>query len=156
VPSNIEYDDAGVPLCGTAACDLKSNQCCLTQNLQTLTATCVPQSMSCPSGAAVFQCAQETDCSQGKVCCASGDTTNPAAPTAGSSCQTLTNGACTPSDTATTASAQLCQTNAECKNGMACTWQDCTVGTELVSLTMCGIQSPASGSQSAFHCSAHQ
>jgi hypothetical protein len=147
VPSNITYDDAGIPLCGSTPCDLKTNECCLSPTLVT---QCLPQSQSCPTGDAVFECAQETDCPSGDVCCG---TANDLTMTAGSNCQDIstTGNACTPAATLTAASAQLCQTDGECKNGMQCIWQDCMVGTGTASLTMCGLQS-----SSPFNCKAHQ
>jgi hypothetical protein len=71
--------------------------------------------------------------------------------TAGSACQDVsgTGNKCSPPTTATHGSAQLCQTNAECKSG-SCIWQDCTVNGNMVSLTMCGTQTG-----SAFNCTAH-
>jgi hypothetical protein len=61
-----------------------------------------------------------------------------------------------PSATANQASAQACQTNAECVNGMTCSWQDCNIaGTAGIisppQLTLCGVQS-----ESPFDCSNHQ
>ena len=67
-----------------------------------------------------------------------------------------TDNACTPVATGASSnvgSAQLCQTDAECKTG-TCEWQDCSVGSGLLStqpsLTLCGIQSAA-----PFNCKAH-
>ncbi len=97
----------------------------------------------------MFRCVEKTDCPGNQVCCGTADALGM---TAGSECQDVstTNNQCTPAATTLKGSAQLCQTNAECKNGMTCTWQDCMVGTLMPSLTMCGIQS-----QAPFNCSAH-
>lgn len=146
VPSNVTFNDAGIPLCGTTACDLKTNECCLTP--PPYVATCNPQGTTCP-GQAIFNCVDETDCPSGEVCCG---VANETAGTAGTECQDIAsnNNQCSPAPSATMASAQVCQTTAECKNGMTCTWQDCTVGSGVVSLAMCGVQSGA-----VFNCTKH-
>jgi hypothetical protein len=144
VASNITFNSAGIPMCGSTACDLKSNECCLSA---AYIATCNPQSAAC-TGQAVFKCVEAAECPQGQVCCGLADQTTASA---GASCQTT----CTTGASSTMGSAQLCQTDAECKNGMKCIWQDCKVGmpepsTANVELTMCGVQSA-----SPFNCTAH-
>jgi hypothetical protein len=146
VPSNVQFTDAGVVLCGTP-CPLTSNQCCIDVLGNT---TCSSLGASC-TNEAIFKCVQQTDCPANQVCCG---VANQAAATAGSECQDVasTGNHCTPVATmasSTEGSAQICQTNAECLTG-SCLWQDCSVGTLKPSLTMCGLQSAA-----PFNCVAH-
>jgi hypothetical protein len=150
VRTNVLYDDAGVPLCGTP-CPLTSNICCVDALGN---ATCHAQSATC-NQSAVFRCVSKSDCQGKQICCG---VANQTASTAGSECQDVstTGNHCTPvatSASSTQGSAQLCQTNGECLSG-SCLWQDCTVGTGVTtvhpSLTLCGIQSAA-----PFNCVAH-
>ncbi|MGH7439251.1 MAG: hypothetical protein ACRENE_26495, partial [Polyangiaceae bacterium] len=140
VSSQIMFADAGVPICGTA-CPLPAHHCCVSY---LGAASCQPAGTACPQAGgfpqADFQCVEKSDCAGNKVCCGYADTTT-IPPTAGASCQdtSTTGGACTPAPSSAKASAQLCQTNAECK-GVSCLWQDCAVGTSTLELTMCGIQ----------------
>ncbi len=147
VPTNVVYNDAGVVMCGTP-CPLTANICCISPFGQ---GTCLATSKTCPAQQAVFKCVQQADCPTGQVCCG---VANQTAQTAGAQCQDVstTGNKCTPVATGaspTQGSAQLCQTNAECKTG-TCIWQDCAVGTLKPSLTMCGLQSGA-----PFNCKAH-
>jgi hypothetical protein len=147
VPSNVQYNDAGVVLCGTP-CPLTSNVCCIDVLGN---GHCMPPGSTC-TNEAVFKCVERTDCPTNEICCGIADQTTA---TAGSECQDVasTNNQCTPvatSASSTQGSAQLCQTNAECLTG-TCIWQDCTVGTLKPSLTFCGLQSAA-----PFNCVAHQ
>jgi hypothetical protein len=100
---------------------------------------------------AQFDCLQASDCPAGHVCCGvANDATNTAS--AGSNCQDIsaTGGQCSPvasGSQSKSGSAQLCQTDAECKNDMTCQWQVCDVqtpyGAASPNLTMCGIQASA-------------
>jgi hypothetical protein len=162
VASNITFNDAGIMLCGTVECDLTANTCCVSA---TADGTCLSHGMSCPPTSvagvslpqAQFECLQASDCPCGQVCCGVANDSSSSA-SAGSNCQDISaTGACSPVADAgaqsKSGSAQLCQTDAECKNGMTCTWQDCSVqtpyGAASPNLTMCGIQSDA-----PFNCSA--
>jgi hypothetical protein len=145
VASNIMFNSAGIPMCGTTACDLTSNECCLAYPIPA--ATCNPVGTAC-TGQAIFKCVEASECPQGQVCCGLADQTTSSA---GASCQTT----CTTGASSAMGSAQLCQTDGECKNGMKCTWQDCKVGMPEpamanVELTMCGVQTA-----SPFNCTAH-
>jgi|HubBroStandDraft_6_1064221.scaffolds.fasta_scaffold13061_5 hypothetical protein len=147
VASNVQFNDAGVVLCGTP-CPLTSNQCCIDVLGNT---TCTSPGASC-TNEAIFKCVQQTDCPANQVCCG---VANQSAATAGSECQDVasTGNQCAPvatSASSTEGSAQICQTDAECITG-SCIWQDCSVGTLKPSLTMCGLQSAA-----PFNCVAHQ
>jgi len=146
VPSNVQYTDAGVVICGTP-CPLTSNICCIDQLGN---GHCMSTTSSCSNLEATFKCVQATDCPANQVCC--GNANQPAA-TAGATCQDVASNGnqCTPAPSSTEGSAQLCQTDAECVNGAECIWQDCTVGTLKPSLTMCGLQSSA-----PFNCVTHQ
>jgi len=149
VPSQIMFNSAGLPLCGSTACDLSTHICCLTQQLQ---ATCIANSTTCPSGAASFGCLQKSDCATGKVCCAIADVSTA---TAGTACQDVASqeNKCLPAPTTNSASAQECQTTAECVNGETCSWQNCAVSgiTPEPELVLCGVQNEA-----PFNCSNHQ
>lgn len=150
VPSQVMFDDAGVPLCGTP-CPLSSNQCCVSV---LGAATCLAADAGpCPMADALpqadFKCVEKSDCPSNQVCCGYADTTTSPA-TAGSTCQAVSAGNCAPPASSSKASAQLCQLNSECKSGTSCIWQDCTVGTQTLQLTMCGIQTGA-----VFNCHAH-
>ncbi len=151
VPSQITFADAGVPVCGTA-CPLPANHCCVSY---LGAASCQPAGTACPPVGgfpqADFQCVEKTDCSGNRICCGYADTTT-LPPTAGASCQdtSTTGGACTPAPSSVKASAQLCQTDAECPKGVSCIWQDCAVGGSTLELTMCGIQMGQ-----VFNCKAH-
>lgn len=158
VPSNIQFTDAGVPFCGTAACALTSNICCIGVTALGLPqARCIASNSMCLASEAQFKCLQASDCVSGSVCCGVADESAGNA-SAGSECQdvSLTGGHCTPVATggasATQGSAQLCQTEAECPGG-SCTWQVCNVGGlgTAANLTMCGTQSAA-----PFNCTPHQ
>jgi hypothetical protein len=144
----VQFNSAGVPLCGSSACDLSKNTCCLTNTLQ---ATCIAKSSTCPSEAASFGCLQKSDCSSSQVCCAIADESTL---TAGTACQDVASqgNKCSPAPSSTEASAQACQTSAECVNGMTCSWQNCAImGVSPVpELTLCGVQSG-----SPFNCSNH-
>jgi hypothetical protein len=153
VPSNVQFDDAGTPICGTP-CDLRSHICCIDQFGA---GTCIAASATCPTitiagitvPEATFKCVEKSDCPGNQVCCGVADSV---AGTAGAQCEDVssTGGKCTPATTTTQGSAQLCTTNGECKTGQ-CIWQDCMVAAGLApSLTMCGIQSAA-----PFNCKAH-
>ena len=150
VKSEISFS-GGLPLCGTTACDLTKNICCVTQTAQ---GSCIPNTQTCPSGDATFKCVQKTDCPGNDICCG---VANESTSSAGSQCEDVssTNQECTPVATgasSTQGSAQVCQTTAKCKNGMTCQWQTCNVSGALIEpqLTMCGIQSAA-----PFNCTAH-
>jgi|HubBroStandDraft_1064217.scaffolds.fasta_scaffold30428_1 hypothetical protein len=161
VESNIVFNEAGVPLCGSVACNLTSNTCCVALNQ---TGSCIPQGQSCTSQEAQFKCLEASDCPSGQVCCGVANNSAGAA-SAGSECQDIAAaGHCSPVPDAgaqsTLGSAQLCQTNAECVNHMDCTWQVCSIDTTIdgvpnvmlmPNLTMCGLQSAA-----PFNCTAHQ
>jgi hypothetical protein len=154
VPSQVTFNDAGLVLCGSTGCDLTTHICCLNEALKT---ACIPNTSTCQSGYASFACAEKSDCPSGKVCCAMADESSA---TAGMACQDVASqgGQClpAPSATANQASAQACQTTAECVNGMTCSWQDCSIsGTSGIipapQLTLCGPQSEA-----PFNCVPHQ
>lgn len=144
----VQFNSAGVPLCGSTACDLSTHICCLTQALQ---ATCIANTAMCPSMAASFGCLQKSDCPTGKVCCAVADVSTS---TAGTACQDVASQGdkCLPATSANSASAQACQTSAECVNGATCSWQDCAVSGIPMEpeLVLCGVQSEA-----PFNCSNH-
>ncbi|MGH7435626.1 MAG: hypothetical protein ACRENE_08120 [Polyangiaceae bacterium] len=144
VPTNVVFL-SGNPTCAAdAGCDLSSNVCCI----GTAGGTCTPTATGCKAGYGNFGCIDDTSCSNGQVCCFQADQT---AMTIGSSCQTVAaGGKCSPAITMTAGSAQLCQTNSECKEG-CCAWQDCTVMGKMLSLTMCG----APPTSSAFSCTPH-
>jgi hypothetical protein len=148
VPTNVKFDSSGKPLCfGNQGCDLTSNVCCI--DTTSTVATCLPTSQACLTNtSARFGCVQKSDCPGNKVCCLTADQD---AKTAGSTCQDVstTGGKCQPTTTATHGSAQLCQTDSECKSG-CCIWQDCTVMNQALQLTMCGLQT-----SSVFTCTAH-
>jgi hypothetical protein len=159
VTSNIEFNDAGLPLCGSTACDLHSNVCCVSA---LAAGSCLAAGSTCPESdnypQAQFDCLQASDCPCGQVCCGIANDSNSSA-SAGSNCQDISaTGACSPVADAgaqsKSGSAQLCQTDAECKNGMKCSWQVCSVTTPysatpaMPNLTMCGLQSAA-----PFNCS---
>jgi|HubBroStandDraft_1064217.scaffolds.fasta_scaffold30428_2 hypothetical protein len=159
VSSNIEFDDAGVPLCGSGPCDLTTHICCVSALAE---GTCLAAGSTCPESGgypqAQFECLQASECPCGQVCCGiANDAQNSSS--AGSSCQDISaTGACSPVADAgaqsKAGSAQLCQTDAECKNGTTCSWQVCNVqtpyGAAMPNLTMCGLQSDA-----PFNCSEH-
>jgi hypothetical protein len=95
--------------------------------------------MACSIDVPSYFCLQATDCPAGQVCCATGDD----AGVLGPSCQTVPDGgAC--SGAGTSGSAQLCQTQGECKNGLPCILQTCQIqpGTP-AHLMICGLQSQA-------------
>jgi hypothetical protein len=151
VPSAVIYD-AGLPLCGSTPCDLSSHVCCVNYLGD---GTCLASGSTCPTSGnlpqAQFECLQASDCTCGKVCCVIAQDTAGAS-SAGSSCQDISaTGACSPVADAGSASkagsAQLCQTNAECKNDLTCSWQACDVqtpyGPAKPNLTMCGGQTEA-------------
>jgi hypothetical protein len=159
VTSNVTFNDAGAISCGTY-CELSNHVCCVNAVGD---GTCLDAGSTCPSNGglpqAQFECWQASDCPCGQICCGVANNETGSA-SAGSNCQdvSLTGGACTPVADAgaqsKAGSAQLCQTNAECKNGMACSWQICNVttpyGPAMPNLTMCGLQSAA-----PFNCAEH-
>jgi hypothetical protein len=150
VPTNVQYSDAGVTICGTVPCDLKSNICCVDLSGN---GSCLANTKSCPAFTVTFACVQQTDCPSGQVCCVVATSSGGAS--AKSQCQDVstTGGKCTPADSSQAGSAQMCQTDAECKTG-SCLWQDCSINlsgqTLKPSLTMCGLQN-----NPPFTCKAH-
>jgi hypothetical protein len=151
VPTNVMFDSSGNPLCvGTKGCNLATNVCCIDTGGVFPSYTCIAKTQPCSnaSTSARFGCVQKSDCTGNQICCLQADQT---AMTAGSSCQDVSDagGKCQPPTTGTRGSAQLCQTDRECKAG-CCIWQDCTVMGNAIQLTMCGLQN-----SSVFTCNAH-
>jgi hypothetical protein len=138
------FTDSGIPICGKAPCDLKTNTCCVSQFLMGM---CIPHSQSCPNLWAAFMCAQESDCANGQVCCGLADAN---AMTATTSCQTVANSSsCPGTNTSTMAEAQVCQSDMECRNHQACLQQSCVISSTVTAhLKMCGLQNRA-----PFNCS---
>jgi hypothetical protein len=126
------------PPCNGAPCDLRTNTCCLTAQLQE---RCVPgHGMgTCNSNEAVIQCGTACDCPYGTVCCGSLYTLYSLVET---TCQAVPpDGHCSPyPQTSTQASGQLCGQSGECVNGEGCIYQTCVLG---VTLHVCGLQSQA-------------
>jgi hypothetical protein len=151
VPTNVKFDSSGNPVCvGNTGCNLTTNVCCIDTGPLIPIESCIANTQPCknPSTSARFGCVQKSDCPGNEVCCLQADQT---AMTAGSLCLDVSDagGKCTPATTSTRGSAQLCQTDKECKSG-CCIWQDCTVMGNALQLTMCGIQN-----SSVFTCTAH-
>ncbi|MGH7435627.1 MAG: hypothetical protein ACRENE_08125, partial [Polyangiaceae bacterium] len=124
-------------------CNLTSNVCCADTGGFFAKYSCIAKSQQCSnaSTSARFGCVQKSDCPGDEVCCLQADQT---AMTAGSVCMDVSDagGKCSPATTTTHGSAQLCQTNQECKSGGGCCiWQDCTVMGNPLQFTMCGLQS---------------
>ncbi len=155
VVSSVVYTDGGVPVCGSTPCDLTSNVCCVSAQGD---GSCLKAGSTCPDTVilgssfpqAQFDCLQASDCPAGDVCCGvATDATNTAS--AGSNCQDISStGQCSPvasGSQSKSGSAQLCQTDAECKNKQTCQWQVCDVqtpyGAASPNLTMCGPQTGA-------------
>jgi hypothetical protein len=126
-------DDAGLPLCGATGCDLRTSTCCLGESGLTITGQCVAHGVACPPLTASFGCLSVGDCSSGSVCC--GDVTSTAAETA---CQTPSGDSC-PGVPAAQGVAQLCESGAECRNGMPCVRQRCATGGVFATLSLCGL-----------------
>jgi hypothetical protein len=129
------------PTCGVASdgtpvsCDLRSNTCCVNFSL---TARCIPGlNAACASNEATIHCTQGCECSGGDVCCGVENTILGVVQTV---CQSVPDGGfCRPyPQTATQASAQICSTDDECKNGQSCIKQTCIYG---AMLNVCGLQS---------------
>jgi hypothetical protein len=131
------------PACnGSATCDLRSNTCCVTISLNP-TGRCVAgNTATCNSGEGPAHCKYSCDCPGGESCCG---VLNLSPLSASSNCQALANGgSCTaPAGFAT---AQLCEQDAECKNGQPCIAQTCIFG---AMFKFCGLQS-----QSPYNCTA--
>jgi hypothetical protein len=123
------------PLCGLSPCNLRSNTCCVTFSLET---RCIPgANAKCESNEATLHCTQACECSNGDVCCG---VENSILGVVQTECQSIPDGGlCNPHpQTTTQASAQICTTDEECKNGMGCLKQSCVYGAVL---SVCGLQS---------------
>jgi hypothetical protein len=123
------------PLCGAMPCDLRSNTCCVDFSLN---ARCIAGANGrCNSNEATLHCTQACECSNGNVCCGVENTILGVVQT---QCQSIADGGlCNPHpQTTTQASAQICATTDECKNGMSCLKQSCVYG---AMLSVCGLQS---------------
>jgi hypothetical protein len=134
------------PKCnGNATCDLRTNTCCVTEAFVP-TGRCVPDGDSggtCNSNESPFHCEYACDCTGGQSCCG---TINTSTFAGAASCQAVANGGtCTPG--ANEAAAQLCEQDAECKNGQPCIAQTCNFG---AMFRFCGIQT-----QQPFACTAN-
>jgi hypothetical protein len=139
-------NDGSVHYCGSTPCDLKSNTCCVSD---VLIGMCVPHGQSCPANNAAFNCLGEADCTTaGQVCCGRADSV---AETAETLCATPLSGGSPCNNGASDVSAQICESTAECQNGLPCIAQTCNVSSSLpaVHLAMCGLQSAA-----PFNCTA--
>jgi hypothetical protein len=123
---------------GSAACDVRSNTCCVSISLNP-TGRCVSgTTATCNSNEAPFHCRYSCDCPAGQSCCGTVDTSTFSGSAA---CQVVANGgSCSGPATSTTATAQLCEQDEECKNGQACISQTCVFG---AMFKLCGLQSQA-------------
>jgi hypothetical protein len=129
--------DYVVTNCGASPCDLRTNVCCVTINLDT---RCVRKPADCdPKMEASIHCLQSCECPVGQVCCG---VANTILGVVTSECQSIPDGGlCNPHPmTNTQASEQLCGTDAECTAGQGCIKQTCEYG---VTLQICGLQSQA-------------
>jgi hypothetical protein len=131
------------PNCGATACDLRSNTCCVDFSFDT---RCIPgANAKCNSNEATLHCTSACECEVGSVCCGVENTILGVVQT---QCQAVPDGGlCNPHpQTTTQASAQICQTTDECRNGQDCIKQTCIYG---ATLSVCGLQS-----QDPFDCEA--
>jgi hypothetical protein len=135
-PAFCPSDYVPIP-CGVDAgdtCDLRSSVCCVTLSLQER--CLVGRTTKCASNEASAHCTNACDCPNGQVCCG---VVNQLVGIATSGCQTVADGGlCNPHPpTNTQASAQLCNVDAECKNGQPCIFQTCAFG---AMFHFCGLQ----------------
>jgi hypothetical protein len=127
------------PVCaGTQTCDLRSNTCCVTPAIPMPTGRCVSgTTATCNTNEAPFHCLYSCDCPAGDSCCGVLNTMT----YAGSAiCQLVANGGSCATTGPNQATAQLCEQDEECKNGMACIAQTCVFGAKF---HFCGLQSQA-------------
>jgi hypothetical protein len=123
--------------CGTDAgdtCDLRSSTCCVTLSLNER--CLIGRNAKCASNEASGHCTNACDCPNGQVCCG---VINELVGVATASCQSIPDGGlCNPHPpTNTQASAQLCNVDAECRNGQPCIFQTCALG---AMFHLCGLQ----------------
>lgn len=130
-------DNYTAPMCGPMPCDLRSNTCCVDLSGNS---RCIPGANArCNPNEATGHCLQQCECSGGQVCCG---VENSIVGVVQTSCQTIPDGGhCPPyPQTATSAAAQLCAFNSECKTGEDCITQTCIYN---IVVQVCGLQSQA-------------
>jgi hypothetical protein len=127
---------------GNATCDLNSNTCCVLISL-TPTGRCVangdagPNGDPCNSNEAAYHCRYACDCVSGDSCCGVFDTSTLSG---SANCQFLADGGACTVQTGTQTAAQLCEQDAECKNGAKCIAQTCIFNSQF---KFCGLQTEA-------------
>jgi hypothetical protein len=124
VPSVVE---ASIVTCGNGTCDLSTRTCCAGPQ----GSACVRKGATCPAETAAFGCLQATDCDGGEICCLL------VGSAIGASCESVSEAGFCPYPSQG-ASAQLCQTVAECGDADWCDSVPCVLGAVSGDLSLCG------------------
>jgi hypothetical protein len=101
---------------------------------------CLPgQNAACATNEATLHCSNGCECGGDTVCCG---ISNTIVGSIQSVCQSVPSGGqCQPyPDTTTTASAQFCKADSQCKNGQGCIHQTCMYMGVTAVFDMCGLQ----------------
>ncbi len=103
-PPPIDGGTTGTIQCGQSTCSASTDVCCVTFNGQSTSETCTPPNQ-CQG--AQFDCSGAASCPPGEVCC-------------GSFSQQKQGASCAPACQGGFQNPQICQTSAECPNGLTC------------------------------------